>query len=81
MRSLLGEVVNIFSGTAHDGRSKLQEVRNIAHLFGEEICWIEGSRDVNRSHFIVANGLPDGAWTDVELTHVAGNGLRVHPGH
>ena len=57
------------------------EVADLSHFFGEEICWIESSRDVHWLHFVELHCFTDATLAHVELAHVFVDRFLVDPGH
>jgi hypothetical protein len=51
----------------------------VAHFLGEEVSWVEGTRDVDWLYLSQLDGLADTALADVELAHIARDSLRVDP--
>jgi hypothetical protein len=59
----------------HDGATQLEEVFLVAHFLGKEVSWVECAWDVDWLYFSQLDRFADTALADVNLAHVAGDGL------
>ena len=46
----------------------------IAHFFGEDVAWVDGTWDVVEVHLLCLDAVADGAVLEADVTHALGGG-------
>ena len=46
---------------------------SITHLFGEDVAWVDGTRDVVEIHLLCLNAVTDSTIFEVDMAHSLGS--------
>ena len=61
-------------GRHHEGVTECAEVCAVVHFFGEDIAWVDGTRDVVEVHLLALDAVADGEGLEADVAHALGGG-------
>ena len=59
-------------GGHHEGVAEYAEVCPITHLFGEDVTWVDGTRNVVEVPLLCLDAVADGAVLEADVAHALG---------